>query len=353
MTRTRIGVDIGSTAVRAAEVSLRSNPPELLRVAQIPMPAGAVANGEVRDVRAVAGALRELWRRGKFRGRDVVLGVGNQRVVVREVVLPWLAEKELRASLGFQVQEFVPIPVEDAVLDYQIVEEFEHEGRRMIRLLLVAAQKAMIMQIVEAAEMAKLRPVGLDLIPFAIVRSVGSVDALFADVDDLGDEAVIEVGAEITSICIHSGGLPRFVRILPAGGRDITSAVARALGIDEDEAERLKRGDVDVSDNGMGEEAARLAIGRASNFADEIRSSLDFYLSQVPDARIGRVLLTGGGAKLSGFDSLLEERLPHDVVVGRPFHRVNPRLDLPDEVINEAEPLLAVAIGLALPGDEA
>src|SRR5919202_3143771 len=110
MARTRIGLDIGGTAVRAAELSMRTVPPTLVRVGEVPLPEGAVSNGEVRDPRAVTAALKELWRKGKFRSREVVLGVANQRVVVREVSLPWMADmKELRQSLPFQVQEFVPI----------------------------------------------------------------------------------------------------------------------------------------------------------------------------------------------------------------------------------------------------
>lgn len=348
MGRTRIGVDIGSTAVRAAEISMNGGPPTLVRVAQVSTPAGAVDNGEIRDPKAVSDALRELWQRGRFRGRDVVLGVGNQRVVVREVSLPWLAEKELRQSLPYQVQEFVPIPIEEAVLDYQVIEEFEQEGRRMVRLLLVAAQKVMIQAIVQAAEMARLRPVGLDLIPFAIVRSAASEQGVWGE--EGSDEAVIDVGADVTSICVHTNGLPRFVRILPTGGSDVTSAVAMALGVADDEAERLKRGEVDDEEEDLWKEADRVAVGRVSSFVDEIRSSLDFYLSHTPGARIGRVLYTGGGSKLAGFGELLEERMPGEVSLGRPFQRVRPAIDLPDELMQEAEPLLAVAIGLAIPG---
>src|SRR5206468_11846661 len=181
MAQIRVGVDIGSTGVRAAELSMRSVPPQLVRVAQVPIPEGAVGSGEVRDQGPVADALRELWKRGRCRSREVILGVANQRVVVREVSLPWLTDKELRESLPFQVQEFVPIPVEEAVLDFHILEEFEREERRMVRILLVAAQKTMIQQIVAAAELAKLRPAGLDLVPFAIVRAVGSIDGMGLD----------------------------------------------------------------------------------------------------------------------------------------------------------------------------
>ncbi len=311
MRRTRIGVDIGSTAVRAAELSMRGVSPTLVRVAQVPTPGGAVVNGEVHDPGQVGEALRELWQRGKFRSREVILGVANQRVVVREVSLPWLSDKELRQTLPFQVQEFVPIPVEEAVLDFHVLEEFEREGRRMVRLLLVAAQKAMIEQIVQAAESARLRPVGLDLVPFAIVRSVGSIDGIGLDATEGGDEAIVDVGADVTSICVHAWGVPRFVR---AG------------------------------------EAVKVAESRAASFSDEIRSSLDFYQSQMPGAKIGRVLLTGGGSKLDELRRVLADRLPAVVARGHPFHRVTPELDLPPEAAAEAEPLLAVAVGLALPG---
>lgn len=350
MRRTRIGVDIGSTAVRAAELSMRGVPPTLVRVAQVPTPPGAVVSGEVRDPAQVADALRELWRRGRFRSREVILGVANQRVVVREVSLPWLSDRELRESLPFQVQEFVPIPVEEAVLDFHVLEEYERDGRRMIRLLLVAAQRVMIEQIVGAAEAARLRPAGLDLVPFAIVRSVGSIDGMGLDANEAGDEAVVDIGADVTSICVHAWGVPRFVRILPSGGRDVTSAVARGLSVPDEEAERLKRGGATEAEEGHAQQAVALAENRAASFSDEIRSSLDFYQSQMPGAKIGRVLLTGGGSKYDGLRRTLADRLPAAVAQGHPFHRVNPQIDLPPEAAQEAEPLLAVAVGLALPG---
>jgi type IV pilus assembly protein PilM len=350
MAQVRIGVDVGSTGVRAAELAMRGVPPQLVRVAQVPMPEGAVSNGEIRDPGLVADALRELWSRGKFRSRDVVLGVANQRVVVREVALPWLSDKELRESLPFQVQEFVPIPMEEAVLDFHVLEEFEREGRRMVRILLVAAQKAMIQQIVQAAEAAKLRPVGLDLVPFAIVRSVGSIEGSGLAESEGGDEAIVDIGADTTSICVHAWGVPRFVRILPSGGRDVTQAVARAIGVTEEEAERIKRDGRSGLEEQVYEQASQAAISRAAAFADDIRSSLDFYQSQMPGAKIGRVLLTGGGSKLEGLQRMLVDRFPAEVAEGRPFHRVSPALDLSDAAMADAEPLLAVAVGLALPG---
>src|SRR6266508_865873 len=179
MAKTLIGLDIGLTAVRAAEVAT-GDVPVLSRAAQVPLPSGAVENGEVRQPQGVAEALKELWGRRRIRGRQVRIGVVNQGVVVRESALPWLPDKELRASLGFQVQEFIPISVDEAVLDFDPLGEFELEGRRMLRILLVAAQKMMIGEAVAAVQEARLEPVGIDLNPFALVRAVGTVEAMMA-----------------------------------------------------------------------------------------------------------------------------------------------------------------------------
>jgi len=346
--KTRIGLDIGATAVRAAEVSTNGSA-ALVRAAQVPLEPKAVENGEIRNPEAVAEAVRELWHAGHFKSRQVHMGVANQRVVVREVALPWLPAKELQESIAYQVQEYIPIPVDDAVLDYDPLDEFDHEGRRMLRILLVAAQKTMVSSLVETALAAKLEPVGVDLVPFALLRSVGDI----ADgrvLEDSGEEAVVDVGADVTSICVHDRGMPRFVRILPSGGNDITLAVARALGVSEDEADRMKRGEHSGNGGPSPEDAQRVATGRTTSFVDEIRSSLEFYAAQSPGSRVTRLTVTGGGSKLQGFMELLGERVAATVDRGRVFGRVTPRLNLTDDALAEAEPLLAVAVGLALPG---
>ena len=349
MAKGRIGLDIGSTAVRAVELA-GGDPPTVVRAAQVPLPAGAVENGEVREPEAVTEALRELWQRGGFKNRRVWMGVGNQRVVVREIALPFLPEKELRSSLGFQVQEFIPMPVDEAVLDYDPLGEFEQDGRQMMRLLLVAAQRVMVDGLVSAAIGAKLEPVGLDLVPFAMVRAVGTSDAGM-DLEEAGDEAVIDVGAHVTNIVVHARGTTRFVRILPSGGRDVTNAIARGLGVEDDVAEQLKRGDVvEMEDAPSQEDVRELAMQRAQSFVDEIRSSLEFYTAQSQGARIGRVLVAGGGSKLAGFLDLLRQRIPVQVDPGRVFEHVRSQLSLSEDAIAEAEPVLTVAVGLAIPG---
>ena len=123
----------------------------------------------------------------------------------------------------------------------------------------------------------------------------------------------------------------------------MTTAVARALSVSDEEAEVIKRGGVDAPPAHNSEQAEKAGLSRAASFADDIRSSLDFYQSQMPGARIGRVLLTGGGSKLAGLQRLLAERLPVPVSQGHPFHRVSPSLDLNEEAkLNYGDALGAV-----------
>ena len=347
MAKGHIGLDIGSTAVRAAEV-VNGDHPTLVRAAQVPLPAGAVQSGEVRDVETVAQAVRELWGRGGFKSRQATMGIGNQRVVVREVTVPALPSKELKQSLPFQVQDLIPIPVEDAVLDYDVLEELEQEGARMMRLLVVAAQRNMINEVVDSAVRAKVEPTGVDLVPFALIRSVGQDDGLGLEDSDLGGEAVVDVGADVTNIVVHERGVARFVRILPSGGRDVTVAMPTSLGIPEEDAEALKRGQP-VEGSPPASEVEGIRRSRVANLVDEIRSSLDFYRAQTPGAEVSRVLVTGGGSKLPGLVELLDERVDAQVAHGHAFAKVAVRLDMDEETKADAEPLLAVSLGLALP----
>ena len=395
MPRTRIGVDVGSTAVRVAEVAA-GEIPVIVRAAQVPLPSGAVEAGEVRQPEVVAEALRELWSKAGVKSKQVHLGVGNQRVVVRELALPWLPEKELRDTLGFQVQEFIPMASDEAVLDFDPLGEMDQGGRRMVRILLVAAHKPMVNALVEAALAAKLDPQGIDLTPFAVIRAVGAGDDGL-DLDSSGDEAIVDIGAQVTSICVHDRGVSRFVRMLPSGGRDITLALASGLGVDDEMAERLKRGErfggiadaVPAVESPAGGAPAvqlpppadalpvdtlptdtppvgaprgvagvladpavvrDLALARAGSFVDEVRSSLEFYTAQTPNAQIGRVLVVGGGSRLDGLLELLQERLPVPVDRGRLFERAKSEIELSAEASAEAEAVLAVAVGLAIPG---
>ena len=342
---TAIGLDIGTSVVRAAEISFGRGGVTLERFGQVVLPEGAVRDGEVVDAETVGGCLKELWGATGFGHKRVVMGVANQRVIVRQVDLPWMSPAELRNSLGFQVAEVLPMPVEQAVLDFFPLEEITGEDEaRKLRGLLVAASRDTVLANVRCAEDAGLTVTGVDLTSFAVLRSLGRRTGL-----EVGTEALIDIGARVTNIVVHSAGVPRFVRILLMGGQDVTDAVAEQLGVPLEHAEGLKQQFARVS---SGEELAsvqRAVTTTAQEFVDEIRGSLDYYGASNPGAPVERITMSGGGSRLEGLVERLAAvtRLP--VSDGDPLSSLHVgNTGLAPEQIEFIKPLAAVPVGLAL-----
>jgi type IV pilus assembly protein PilM len=348
--RNAVGLDIGTSGVRAAELNLSKRPAVIERFGQVVLPPGVVRDGEVVDPGVVAQAIRQLWSSAKFSTKKVVLGVANQRVIVRQVDLPWLSPAEMRKSLPFQVQDFIPIPVEQAILDFHPLEEFTNDaGGRMLRMLLVAADRDMVQASLEAVQLAGLTPAMVDLTPFAVLRSLTPVESLGIESEA---EAFVNVGASITNIVVHQGGVPRFVRILVMGGNDITDAVAERIGVAPEQAEAVKAqmGMPPLGGAVAGSHPAGHVIEQAgSQWVEEVRGSLDYYLAQPHAARLRRVVVTGGGSQLGGLIERLAGATRLPVEPATPFSSFKlGRLGLTPEQVQFVEPLVAVPVGLAM-----
>jgi type IV pilus assembly protein PilM len=343
MPRNVVGLDIGTTAVRAAELSIRGGHVVLVRIGQVSLPPGAVVDGEVMDPVAVATAIRALRRRAKLGAKRVVLGVSNQRVVVRQVDLPWMPPDELRRSLTFQAQDHLPIPIESVELDFNVLAELEGQGgQRMLRILLVAAKKDMIASHLAAVSRAGLSPVSIDLNPFALLRSLAPATAL-SD----GAEALVDIGARVTNVVVHQDGAPRFVRILLMGGQDITDALRSRLSLEPEDAELAKL----ASSAGSADDPAVADVidTELATVVEEVRGSLDFYAVQPDAVRPERVTISGGGSLPGQLAERLQAALQVPVERARPLASVRVgRLGLEPEQLAELEPLSAVPVGLAL-----
>jgi type IV pilus assembly protein PilM len=349
MAKGSIGLDIGTSAVRAAEVRGRE-PAVLTRLAQLALPAGAVIGGEIADSEAVADVVRDLWRQGEFRGKRVALGVANQNVVVRQVDVPQMEEAELAGALRYQVQDYIPISIDDALLDFMILEEFVgDEGQPMMRVLAVAAQKDMVSTMMAVLDRAGLEPTAVDLSPLAAVRAL--VEPVPSLLNEPHAEAIVDIGAGVTNVVVHESGLPRFVRILPSGGNDITNALVAELKMSVEDAELQKRA-LGLQPEGSSVEAGPATVieQRAVAFIDDVRRSLDFYQSATEQAKITRVLVTGGGAQLPRLPERLATSLRLPVEHAQAFARVKISDDirLSDEQLETASHVAATVVGLAL-----
>jgi type IV pilus assembly protein PilM len=347
--RATIGLDIGTSAVRAGEIKGK-DPATLTRFAQISLPPGVVVSGEIADTVAVADAVRDLWRQGEFRAKRVAVAVANQSVVVRQVDVPRMEEADMRGALRYQVQDYIPISIDDALLDFLVLEEFASEdGAQMMRVLTVAAQKDMVNTVMAVLERAGLEPVAVDLAPLAAVRALA--ETMPPGLTERKAEAIIDIGAGVTNVVVHEGGTPRFVRILPSGGNDITSSLVAELEMTTEDAEQQKR-TIGLQPEGVPvpDGAAAVIEQRARAFIDDVRRSLDFYQAGPDIAKIARVQITGGGARLPRIGERLSAAIRLPVEEARPLDRLKIGEDvrLSDEQLQEASHVIAVAIGLAL-----
>ena len=332
-----IGLDIGSTSIRAVEAARTKDRPVINNFGQALLPAGAVVGGVVKDERAVTNALRQLWASQDFSTKSVALGVTHQQVVVREIEVSNLPRKEMRQALPFQVRDVLPLPVDEALLDFYPLED---GGRNdTVRGLLLAAPKMAVTQMVRATERAGLHVESVDLSVFAALRAAAHLAQ--------DTEAVIDVGANGTNIVIHTDGVPQIVRSIPRGGAEITKLIASRLGMPGAEAEVLKCRVGLIRGEGAG--ATEVIEEGIRPLISEIRSSFSYFSSAHPSQPIARLALVGGAAQLPGLTEKLQQTLGVPTFLSDPLQRVNDsRRGGRHDVLGRFRSSAAVSIGLTL-----
>ena len=339
-----VGIDIGSTTVRAVEVEGATKArPTVLRYHEVPLPAGAAKSGEVLETHTVASALKRLWTDGGFKSKDVVLGMGNQRVIARDLAMPKMPLAQIREALPFQVQDMLPMPVSESLLDFYPISEEEGENGQVINGLLVAAVKQSVLANVDAALLAGLTPIDVDLIPFALTRLRARVHG--------GPEtiALVDIGSSTTNVVIAIGGVPQFVRIIPAGGNDATLAIAMTLEVEEGIAENAKRA-LGLTPAAVNPEHRPIVeqIQRATGeLLNSIRNTLSYFDNTHQVANVQRIVLSGGGSRLGGFPGALQELTRTEVVLSDPFANLSVSKALSNQPV-ETRDAMSVALGLAL-----
>jgi type IV pilus assembly protein PilM len=339
-----VGLDIGSTAVRAVELTVSEGQlPILEAYGQVGLPPGAVDNGEIQDRAVVTAAIQRLWREGGFTGHQVNVGVAGLRAITRELDMPVLPPSELDNAVRYQADDVVPFPLERTELSSKVIAQYtDAEGAPTLRVLVAAAHRDLIDAVLAAVEGAGLEPVGIDLNTAALVR------ALHDPSYTAGPEAIISVGAGLTMVVVHEQGTLQFVRTIDMGGETMTKAMAAALDVPMADAEVMKRR---LEVDNMIDDRARAACERAvDELVEEIRNSLRFFGSLPGRTPATRVLITGGGALSMGLGLKLEEALDVPVIPATSVPLVDTSsLPISPEQAATIAPILPVPVGLALP----
>ena len=368
-----LGLDVGTSTVRVVEVYVdpKHNHGDGLRptvrvFGQVALPPGAARDGEVTDPDAVGEAIALLWKETGLKSKDVRVGLANQRVVVRTVELPDMPEADLEGAVRFSAQDHIPIPLDEAVLDFAVLERFTGDDGSgdtpMVRVLLAAAHRDPLDRLLRAVAAGGLRVVGVDLVPFALVRALAgeppadgaetpsapsAPDALseYPPVADAAPlpEAIVSIGAGVTTIVVHDAARPLFVRTVATGGESLTAAIADELGVTVEAAEAAKLS-TDPQDD-LAVRAAHVLEPHLAGIIGEIQGSLNYWMAQ-SDRSLARVLLTGGGALVPDFCTRLTALLGVPVELARP----GDRLDVQIESTEDIDAFLPVGVGLALGG---
>jgi type IV pilus assembly protein PilM len=348
-----VGLKIGASQVAAARV-LNNGSPEVVQLARRPLDEGVVVGGELRDLEGLAETLRSFFAEHKLPRKNVRLGIANNRIGVRTFEITGIEDpKQLENAIRFRAQETLPIPLDEAVVDWQILAEtVDADGVKTRRVLLVVAYRELVDRYVSACRKAGIKLVGIDLEAFAMLRALAvprSEDEPVAT----GAQVVVNVGHDRSTFAVSDGKVCEFTRVLGWGGSALSVAIARALDVTPSEAEPLKLvlslEDGAPLPEGVAVEHATAALEAVRRelqaFARELVSSLRFYQNQPGSHGIGELVLTGGTAHLPGLADELGRLTGVTVRIGDPLGRVavGKRLVAPDQVGS-----LAVAIGLGI-----
>ncbi|MEX2211349.1 MAG: type IV pilus assembly protein PilM [Gaiellaceae bacterium] len=341
-----VGLKIGAAQIAAARVATNGSI-DLLQLAREPLEPGIVVAGEARDTDALAEALKAFFRKHKLPTRSIRLGIASNRIGVRIFELEGTADvKQLENAVRFRAQEELPIPVDQAVLDYRVLDEsVEEDGRTTRRILLVVTYRDLIDKYVEACRKADLRLTGIDLEAFALLRAVAPPPA---DDDEEGGSAAVAVavGEDRSTLAISAGRVCEFTRVLEWGTANVDAALAASLGLPQG-ALSLSGAEIPDGATELQAAAAREAMRQqVSTFARELVASLQFYQSQSGSLGIAGITLTGGSAHLQSLQEELRRLIGVPVEIGDPLARVRVSEDV--EIDETTIGAFAIAIGLGI-----
>ncbi|HZI50539.1 MAG TPA: type IV pilus assembly protein PilM [Terriglobia bacterium] len=336
-----VGLDVGSSAVRAVELTKSKTGYQLTGFACESLGPDTVVDGAIMDSRAVANTIKRLLSEGKFKAKGTAAGVSGHSVIVKRVVLPVATEQEIEASLEFDAEQYIPFGMSEVNIDYQIVGPAQGAEPGM-EVLLVAAKKEKIQNHTNVISMAGRSADVVDIDAFALQNVFEANYSVAAD----ATVALLNIGASLMNINITKGGLPLFIRDVPVGGNQYTDILQKELQLDFQEAEDLKLGKT-------GSEA-EMVMPLLESISDmlimEVQKTFEFFRETYPNETISKVLICGGTSRTPGLAEKIQQTLGYNTEVLNPLKHITIGPKVNAGKVNSLGPSLAVAVGLALRG---
>jgi type IV pilus assembly protein PilM len=335
-----VGLDIGSSAVKAVELKGNGRAYKVIAFGSEPLPPESIVDGAIIDAAAVSEAIRRLFDSRGIRTRDVAASLSGNAVIVKKITLPAMTEAELAESIYWEAEQYIPFDIQDVNLDYQVLDAGEKGGS--MDVLLVAAKKEKIADYTGVIAQAGRAAVVVDVDAFALQNAY---EANYG-IEPGAVVVLLNAGAAATTINILNGDQSVFTRDVSIGGNAYTEALQRELNLPLEAADRLKRG---TAVDGVTFDEARPVLRAVSeNVLLEIQKTFDFFKATAASDRIDRIVVSGGASRAEGFSEMLGEHFHAPVEHFDPFKRV--AFDSRKLGADPAEigPSAAVAVGLAL-----
>jgi len=345
--KSMVGVDIGSSSVKAVELQGRNGDFQLVSLGYESLQPDSVVDGQIMELNAVSSAIGNIFNEHKIKTVKVAAGVNGHSVIVKNIVLPQMSDGELQESFAWHAEEHIPFDISDVNLDYHVTGSTPDA----IHVLLAACKRDKIANLKQAIQLAGKQPTVIDVDAFALQNCYelnyqpqpGQVVAL------------LNIGASTTNINILNGDRSVFTRDATFGGNQYTSLLQKELGLTFEQAEQVKRG-MQLPENAEPRDIEPILDTVSDILALEIQKTMDFYRATVEDgeAAVQQILVSGGGSKLNGLVEFLSTRFEIPVEGFDPFRKI--RVDsrgFDPEYMREIVPEMAIAVGLALRGVDA
>jgi type IV pilus assembly protein PilM len=335
-----VGLDIGSSSVKAVELRRAKKGYELVHAGLEPLASDTVVDGAIMDALSVADSISEVLSRHKIKTKSVATSVSGHSVIVKKVPLPAMTNEELEESIQWEAEQHIPFDISDVSLDYQVLNASATSSATDV--LLVAVKKDKILNHTNVITQAGKVPTVVDIDAFAVQNA-------FETNYEPGSNttvALLNIGASIMNILVAKGGTPLFTRDVSVGGNQFTDALQKEMNLSFEEAEQVKKGK--LIEGVQTESVSSLMQSVSEVLLLEIQKTFDFFRATTGGEQLQRVYVSGGCAKVEGFLDLLQARLGLPVEMLDPFKNIAIGKGIDLDHLDEISSSMVVAVGLAL-----
>ncbi len=334
-----VGLDIGSSSIKLVELKGSKKGFQLKNLGEALLPPDAIVNKVINNPENVIDAIVTLIDDLSIKSKNVAIGVSGHSVIIKKVSMPKMPDKELKESIPWELEQYIPQSVEDVNYDFQILPGETAEGN--MEVLIIAAKKDIAGGYLNVVTDAGLNPVVVDVDVFAL-ENMYDINYF----EDQGVIALVNVGASIINVNILRERVSIFTRDITTGGNQFTEMIQKEFDVSFEEAEKMK---YSLGSESASQELKRISSDFNNMICGEIKRTLDFFTNTIWKEKVNSVLVGGGSSKVPEMESTLKSLIATEVEIINPFRNIGfSTKDFDSDYISDIAPKMSIATGLAI-----